>query len=119
MCFASFLAATRASIERLISEGVSGVIVLPMLGENASMNMQEREAVIRAAVEVAAGRVPVLSGLAEITLQTARQHAALYKSFGAQGLMVFPCLGQGRHRERQGAPSRRALQAGQGTARRR
>ena len=94
------LAATRASIERLISEGVSGVIVLPMLGENASMNMQEREAVIRAAVEVAAGRVPVLSGLAEITLQTARQHAALYKSFGAQGLMVFPSLGyKTDHRE--------------------
>ena len=94
------LAATRASIERLISQGVSGVIVLPMLGENASMNMQEREAVIRAAVEVAAGRVPVLSGLAEITLQTAKQHAALYKSFGAQGLMVFPSLGyKTDHRE--------------------
>jgi hypothetical protein len=32
------LAATGASIERLIDNGVSGVIVLPMLGENASLS---------------------------------------------------------------------------------
>lgn len=85
--------ATNASINRLIENGVSGVIVLPMLGENASMTMVEREAIIRGAVEVADGRVPVLSGLAEITLDNAKRNAALYKTFGAQGLMVFPSLG--------------------------
>lgn len=87
------LAATQASIERLIDGGVSGVIVLPMLGENASMSMAEREAIIRAAVEVVDGRVPVLSGLAEVTLDSAVAHARAYESFGAQGLMVFPSLG--------------------------
>ena len=85
--------ATKSSIDRLVENGVSGIIVLPMLGENASMNMQEREAIIRGAVEVVDGRVPVLSGLAEITLETAKKNAALYKEFGAQGLMVFPSLG--------------------------
>ena len=60
--------ATQTSIDRLLNNGVSGVIVLPMLGENASLNMTEREAVIRAAVEVVNKRAPVLSGLAEITL---------------------------------------------------
>jgi 4-hydroxy-tetrahydrodipicolinate synthase len=87
------LEATKSSIDRLIKNGVSGVIVLPMLGENASMSLTERESVIRAAIEVAAGRVPVLSGLAEITLETAKKNAAIYESFGAQGLMVFPSLG--------------------------
>ncbi len=87
------LEATRSSIDRLIGNGVSGVIVLPMLGENASLTMGERESVIRAAVEVANGRVPVLSGLAEITYDTARAHARAYQGFGAQGLMVFPSLG--------------------------
>ncbi|MBX3568100.1 MAG: dihydrodipicolinate synthase family protein [Rhizobiaceae bacterium] len=87
------LAATQASIERLIDGGVSGVIVLPMLGENASMSMPEREAIIRAAVEVVDGRVPLLSGLAEVTLDNAVAHARAYESFGAQGLMVFPSLG--------------------------
>ena len=87
------LARTQASIDRLIENGVSGVIVLPMLGENASLKLAERESVIRAAVEVADGRVPVLSGLAEITGETAREHARLYRGYGAEGLMVFPSLG--------------------------
>ncbi|WP_040679065.1 dihydrodipicolinate synthase family protein [Rhizobium mesoamericanum] len=87
------LQATKNSIDRLIKAGVSGVIVLPMLGENASMSISDREQIIRGAVEVVAGRVPVLSGLAEVTLESAKANAKLYESFGAQGLMVFPSLG--------------------------
>ena len=85
--------AMQSSLDRLVRNGVSGVIVLPMLGENASLSLSERETVIRLAVEVIGGRVPVLSGLAEITLDTATANAAAYRSFGAQGLMVFPSLG--------------------------
>jgi 4-hydroxy-tetrahydrodipicolinate synthase len=85
--------ATQRSLNRLIEGGVSGVIVLPMLGENASLTATEREGVIRAAVEAVDGRVPLLSGLAEITLDTAKAHARAYEGFGAQGLMVFPSLG--------------------------
>ena len=87
------LSATQSSIDRLIQNGVSGVIVLPMLGENASLTPPEREAIVRAAVEVARRRVPVLSGLAEITHWAAKAHARAYQSFGAEGLMVFPSLG--------------------------
>ncbi|MER8634390.1 dihydrodipicolinate synthase family protein [Mesorhizobium opportunistum] len=87
------LRATNDSLDRLVKAGVSGVIVLPMLGENASMSLKDREDIIRGAVEVVAGRVPVLSGLAEITLDNAKANAKLYESFGAQGLMVFPSLG--------------------------
>ncbi len=86
------LVATQASIERLIQNGVSGVIVLPMLGENASLSPEERESVIRAAKEVVAGRVPLLSGLAEISTSNAVKSARLYQSYGAEGLMVFPSL---------------------------
>lgn len=85
--------ATQRSIQRLIEKGVSGLIVLPMLGENASLSLEERERVIRSAAEVVGGRVPLLSGLAEITLAAAQAHARAYQSFGAQGLMVFPSLG--------------------------
>jgi 4-hydroxy-tetrahydrodipicolinate synthase len=87
------LEATQRSIERLIANGVSGLIVLPMLGENASLTFDERERVIRGAAEVVHGRVPVLSGLAEIALDVAQAHARAYESFGAEGLMVFPSLG--------------------------
>jgi 4-hydroxy-tetrahydrodipicolinate synthase len=85
--------AMQASLDRLIENGVSGVIVLPMLGENASLSPAEREQVIRGAAEVVADRVPLLSGLAEITLDTAKANAAAYQRFGAKGLMVFPSLG--------------------------
>jgi 4-hydroxy-tetrahydrodipicolinate synthase len=85
--------AMQASLERLVHNGVSGVIVLPMLGENASLAAAERETVIRLAKEAVGGRVPVLSGLAEITLDAAKANAAAYRSFGAEGLMVFPSLG--------------------------
>ncbi|MER9572755.1 dihydrodipicolinate synthase family protein [Mesorhizobium opportunistum] len=87
------LQATKDSLDRLVKAGVSGLIVLPMLGENASMSLLEREEIIRGAVEAVAGRVPVLAGLAEITLDNAKANAKLYESYGAQGLMVFPSLG--------------------------
>ena len=87
------LRATQLSLNRLIEKGASGLIVLPMLGENASLNPSERQSVIRAAAEAVAGRVPLLSGLAELTLETATVHARAYEDFGAQGLMVFPSLG--------------------------
>ena len=87
------LPALQSSIERLIAGGVSGVIVLPMLGENASLTMGERESVIRAAIEVSGRRIPVLTGLAEVSTGQARESARRYRSFGAEGLMTFPSLG--------------------------
>jgi len=86
------LDATQLSIERLVTGGVSGIVMLPMLGENASLNPSEREQVIRAGIEAVRGRVPLLSGLAEITLEGAKRQARAYESFGAEGLMVFPSL---------------------------
>jgi 4-hydroxy-tetrahydrodipicolinate synthase len=86
------LAATQASIDRLIINGVSGIIVLPMLGENASLTQGERDAVVTAAREAVAGRVPMLSGLAELSTADARRAARNYARLGAEGLMVFPSL---------------------------
>jgi 4-hydroxy-tetrahydrodipicolinate synthase len=94
------LAATQSSIDRLIKNGVSGVIVLPMLGENASLLPAERESVIRAAKEVVAGRVPLLSGLSATTSAGAAEMARAFGSYGAEGFMAFPCLGyKTDHRE--------------------
>ncbi|CAN7742912.1 dihydrodipicolinate synthase family protein [Mesorhizobium sp. LjNodule214] len=86
------LIATQGSIERLIQNGVSGIIVLPMLGENASLKLSEKEKVIRSAKEVVAGRVPLLSGLAEVSTEAAIDAARKFQSFGAEGLMAFPSI---------------------------
>ena len=84
--------ATQSSIERLIDNGVSGLIVLPMLGENATLTQAERDAVVTAANEVVAGRVPLLSGLAELSTENAIAAARNYQRLGAKGLMTFPSL---------------------------
>jgi len=86
------IAATQSSIDRLIGNGVSGLIVLPMLGENASLPPNEKESVIRAAKEAVAGRVPLLSGLAEVSTENARHSAKAFATYGAEGLMVLPSL---------------------------
>lgn len=86
------LKATQAGIDRLIGAGVSGVIVLPMLGENASLTQAERDSVVTAAREAVAGRVPLLSGLAELSTADAIRAARNYQKLGAEGLMTFPSL---------------------------
>ncbi len=86
------LDATAGSIDRLIANGVSGVIVLPMLGENASLSAEERDSVILAAKEAVAGRVPLLSGLAENSTEAAKASARRYEKLGAEGLMAFPSI---------------------------
>lgn len=87
------LQATQKSIDRLISNGVSGIVVLPMLGENASLLPSEKEMVIRGAKEAIGGRVPLLSGLAELSSEGAAKTAMTFEGYGAEGLMVFPSLG--------------------------
>ena len=86
------LPAMQASMDRLVQNGVSGVIVLPMLGENAALTQAERDKVVPAAKEAVAGRVPLLSGLAELSTADAVAAAKNYRKLGAEGLMVFPSL---------------------------
>lgn len=86
------LDAMQISLERLVAGGVSGIIVLPMLGENASLTQAERDSVVSSAREVIAGRVPLLSGLAELSTADAVAAAKNYRKLGAEGLMVFPSL---------------------------
>jgi 4-hydroxy-tetrahydrodipicolinate synthase len=64
-----------------------------MLGENAAMNLAEKATVVEAAKEAIAGRVPLLSGLAEISTEQAAFVARELEQYGAEGLMVFPSLG--------------------------
>ena len=85
------LDAMAVSLERLVAGGVSGIIVLPMLGENASLTQAEKDRVVSSAREVIAGRVPLLSGLAELSTADAIAAAKNYKKLGAEGLIYITC----------------------------
>jgi 4-hydroxy-tetrahydrodipicolinate synthase len=107
------LPAVQAGVDRLVTNGVSAVIVLPMLGENASLTDAEQDSVIAAAREAAGGRVPVLSGLAEISTREAVATARRFEALGVDGLMAFPSLGY-RTDPRETAAWYRALGQGSG-----
>ena len=84
--------ATMAHVERLISSGCHGLIMLGTVGENVQLEAQEKRAVISATIKAAAGRVPVLSGVAETSTALACRYAADCRSLGVDGLMVLPAM---------------------------
>lgn len=90
--FALDLPATAKHIDAMIRAGVHGMIVLGTVGENCSLDAKEKLDVIRAAREVIAGRVPLLTGVAECTTAAACRFAADAQKAGVEGLMVLPAM---------------------------
>ncbi len=86
------LPATAKHIDAMIRAGVHGMIVLGTVGENCSLEYREKLDVIRAAREAIAGRVPLLTGVAECTTATACRFAADTQKAGVDGLMVLPAM---------------------------
>lgn len=79
-------------LNRLIRAGVHGIIVLGTVGENNSLDPQEKRTVMRFAVEAVEKRVPVLAGVAETTTAAACHFAADAQKIGMDGLMVLPAM---------------------------
>jgi len=86
------LEATARHIEALINSGVSGLVMLGSLGENVQLEPDEKRQVMRAALEVSAGRVPVLSGVAECSTAMAVRYARDMERLGADGIMLLPAM---------------------------
>jgi 4-hydroxy-tetrahydrodipicolinate synthase len=84
--------ATARHCEALIKSGVSGLIVAGSLGENQTLAADEKRALVAEAVKVAAGRVPVLSGVAETSTAAACQYVRDCERLGASGFMVMPAM---------------------------
>lgn len=86
------LDATARHIAQCIEAGCEGFVMLGTLGENNSLRLDEKAAVVSAAVEAAGGRVPILAGVAEYTTAFAIEAATRMKDAGADGLMVLPSM---------------------------
>ena len=84
--------ATRGVLDALIRDGVHGLISLGTCGENNSLESDEKRAVLKAAVETSAGRVPVVVGVSELTTARAVKFAEDAEAIGADGLMVLPAM---------------------------
>lgn len=86
------LDATARHADLLIKSGVHGLIPLGSVGENTALEYGEKLAVLRAVVEAAAGRVPVLTGVAEYTTALACRYARDAEKAGVDGLMILPAM---------------------------
>ncbi len=84
------LASTQRGVEEQIRAGVHGLIMLGSVGENCSLDPQEKRQILAATKEVAARKVPVLSGVAEYTTAQSAAFARDCEKIGIDGLMVLP-----------------------------
>jgi 4-hydroxy-tetrahydrodipicolinate synthase len=76
-------------IDDLIKAGVHGVTPLGSTGEFAYLNNDQRSAVVRISIKAAAGRVPVVAGVAATATADAVAQARLYASLGANGILAI------------------------------
>ena len=86
------LEATQRHIEVMIDAGSTGLVMLGSLGENVTLDRSEKRRVMRAAIEAAAGHVPVLSGVAETSTAVAIAYARELERLGADGLLLLPAM---------------------------
>jgi dihydrodipicolinate synthase/N-acetylneuraminate lyase len=73
-----------------IDAGVHGLIVCGSLGEASTLESDEKIEILKAAVRVAKGRLPVLLSVAEGATKRASRLAEMGARAGATGFMVLP-----------------------------
>jgi 4-hydroxy-tetrahydrodipicolinate synthase len=75
--------------EDLIGDGVHGLTPLGSTGEFAYLSNAQRAEAVRATVEAAAGRVPVVAGVAATATADAVAQARHYQKLGAGGILAI------------------------------
>jgi 4-hydroxy-tetrahydrodipicolinate synthase len=77
-------------VEHVISGGVSGLLALGSTGETASLDETARRTMLSSVVAAAAGRVPVICGVAQSHLSAARVEVEAAARLGAAAALVTP-----------------------------
>ena len=75
--------------EHLIACGVHGLSPLGSTGEFAYLSFEQRQEIVRIVVDAAAGRVPVLAGVAAFATGDALRQAEAHARLGANGLILI------------------------------
>ncbi|MCS3801265.1 dihydrodipicolinate synthase family protein [Niastella sp. OAS944] len=76
-------------LQSQLDAGVDGIVLGGSLGEASTLTTEEKETLVKLAIEIA-GPVPVVLNIAEGATKEAIRQAALGKSWGAKGLMLLP-----------------------------
>lgn len=83
---------TKGHMEALIAAGIHGLILLGTCGENNSLEPEEKYAVLEAGVKVTRKRLPVLTGVSELTTARAVRFVKKAADLGVDGFMVLPAM---------------------------
>lgn len=86
------LDATQKVQDALVRDGVHGLIIMGTVGENNSLEPEEKRSVLKAAVDAVNKRVPILAGVSEFDTKRACAFARDAERIGADGLMVLPAM---------------------------
>jgi 4-hydroxy-tetrahydrodipicolinate synthase len=73
-----------------LAAGVNGIVLGGTLGEASVLSIDEKETLVKFAVEKCAGKVPVVLNIAEGSTKEALQQAQYAKAWGAKGIMILP-----------------------------
>ena len=73
-----------------LDAGVNGIILGGTLGEASVLSTEEKELLVKFAIEKVNGKVPVVLNIAEGSTREALRQAAFAKEWGAEGLMILP-----------------------------
>ena len=78
-----------ALVEHLIGAGVHGLTPLGSTGEFAYLSFAQKRRVVEVTLEAAAGRVPVVAGVAATTTADAIEQATAWRKLGCSGILAI------------------------------
>ncbi len=76
-------------VDDLVAAGVHGLTPLGSTGEFAYLDAEQRRRIVEVVIEAAAGRVPVVPGVAATTTADAVRQARLWERLGAAGILAI------------------------------
>jgi 1-pyrroline-4-hydroxy-2-carboxylate deaminase len=86
------IVACRHTVTALVDDGVDGLVLLGTVGENNSLRPEEKRFALRAAVEAAGKRVPLVAGVSELSTDRAIEFVHDAEKIGIDALMVLPAM---------------------------
>jgi 4-hydroxy-tetrahydrodipicolinate synthase len=84
------LAMFEKNLDAQVHAGVHGIIIGGSLGEASTLTIEEKEKLVRFAMQKVDGRIPVILNIAESSTKDALQQVAFAKQWNVQGLMLLP-----------------------------
>jgi len=78
------------NLDAQVNAGINGVIIGGSLGEASTLQLDEKEALTKYAVERLGRKTPVLLNIAEGSTREAVRQTGLASKWGARGLMLLP-----------------------------